>query len=320
MNALTVLVANAYQPHHLAKLRESFTDVHFVQLPKDGTVPAGGESAEVLLFLALTKPDLQRTLAGAPGIRWIHLSTAGFDWAMVPEVQARQIILTRSAEAKRDAVAEFTIAFIFQTSKRLPILQIAQAEHRWARPDPDFVRGKTVGIIGAGAIGCEVARLACALGMRVLGTKRHPETLPFFDQVLAPTALADVLAISDFVVLACPLTHETRSLIGAEQLRQMKPSAYLINIARGGILVEADLIRALQEGWIAGACLDAFEQEPLPADSPLWSAPNTIITPHCAYASPRNIDSVVEEFIVNLNHYRRGEPLRHLPKNLQLGY
>ncbi len=320
MNPLTVLVANAYQPHHLAKLRASFSDVNFVQLPKDGAVPVGGESAEVLLFLALTKPDLQRTLAGAPGVRWIHLSTAGFDWALVPEVEERKIMLTRSAEAKRDAVAEFTIAFIFQTSKRLPMLQNAQAEHRWARPDPDFVRGKTVGIIGAGAIGCEVARLAHALGMRVIGTKRNPEALPYFDQVLAPDALTQVFGAADFVVLACPLTHETRNLIGAEQLRQMKPSAYLINIARGGIIVEADLIHALQEGWIAGACLDAFEQEPLPPDSALWNAPNTIITPHCAYASPRNIDSVVDEFIVNLNHYRRNEPLRHLPKNLQLGY
>lgn len=320
MDALTVLVAAAYQPHHLATLRENFADVKFVQLAKDGTVPADGRDATILLFLALTKPDLQRTLAGAPKIRWIHLSTAGFDWAMVPEVTERNITLTRSAEAKRDAVAELTIAFIFQMSKRLPMLQVAQAEHRWARPDPDFVRGKTVGIVGAGAIGAEVARLAHALGLRVIGTKRNPEPLPYFEKLLPPSALSQVLAASDFVVLACPLTAETRNLIGADQLRQMKPTSYLINIARGGIVVESDLVRALQEGWIAGACLDAFETEPLPASSPLWDAPNAILTPHCAYASPRNIDSVVEEFIVNLNHYRRNEPLRHLPKNLALGY
>jgi phosphoglycerate dehydrogenase-like enzyme len=320
MVAQTVLVAAAYQPHHLASLRENFPDVNFVQILKDGSVPAEGKDASILLFLALTKPDLQRTLAGAPGIQWIHLSTAGFDWALVPEVAERRIILTRSAEAKRDAVAEFTLAFIFQVSKRLPMLAAAQAGRRWARPDPDFVRGKTVGIIGAGAIGAEVARLASALGLRVIGTKRNPESLPGFEMVLPPQDLPQVLAASDFLVLACPLTDETRGLIGAQALRAMKPTAYLINIARGGIIVEADLVRALQEGWIAGACLDAFEQEPLPADSPLWSAPNAIITPHCAYASPRNIDSVVEEFIVNFDRYRRNEPLRHLPKNLALGY
>ena len=320
MNSFTVLVANAYQPAHLASLRENFPDVRFVQLPKDGTVPAEGAGAQVLLFLAMTKPDLRRTLAGAPAIRWIHLSTAGFDWAMVDEVKERNIVLTRSAEAKRDAVAEFTIGAIFLLSKQFPVLQTAQVERRWSRPEPDFVRGKIVGIIGAGAIGCEVGRLASALGIHVLGTKRTPEPLPFFERVLAPEDLPDVLAQSDFVVLACPLTPETHNLIGAVQLQMMKKTAYLINIARGGIVVESDLLRSLQEGWIAGACLDAFDQEPLPTDSPLWSAPNTIITPHCAYASPRNIDSVVEEFIVNLGRFRRNEPLRHLPKNLMLGY
>ena len=320
MDSLIVLVAYTYQPAHLASLRENFPDVQFIQLPKDGAVPAEGARAQVLLYLAMTKPDLRRTLAGAPSIRWIHLSTAGFDWVMVDEVVERKIILTRSAEAKRDAVAEFTIGAIFLLSKRFPALQAAQAERRWSRPEPDFVRGKTIGIIGTGAIGCEVARLANALGMRVVGTKRAPEPLPFFERVLAPTELPDVLAQSDFVVLACPLTTETRHLIGATQLQMMKKTGYLINIARGGIIVESDLLRALNEGWIAGAFLDAFEQEPLPTDSPLWNAPNTIITPHLAYASPRNIDSVVEEFIVNLGHFRRNEPLRHLPKNLSLGY
>ena len=320
MNTITVLVARAYEPRHIASLQTHFPDIHFVQLAQDGTVPPGGEQAQALLFLALTKPDLRRTLAGAPRIRWIHLSTAGFDWALVPEVSERAILLTRSAEAKKEAVAEFTIGFIFQMSKQFPALRDAQLEHRWSRPTPDFVRGKTVGIVGTGAIGCEVARLAVGLGMRVLGTKRTPEPLPFFDRVLPPRELSTMLEQSDFVVLACPLTPETRNLFDAQQLRRMKPTAYLINIARGGIVVEADLVCALHEGWIAGACLDAFEQEPLPAESPLWTAPRTVITPHCAYASPRNIDGVVEEFIVNLNHYLRQEPLRHQPKNLELGY
>lgn len=320
MSPPTILVANAYKPHHLAKLREHFPELKFVQLPQDGTVPGDGKDASVLLFLALTKPELRRVLGDAPGIRWIHLSSAGFDWAMVPEVEEHHIILTRSAQAKRDAIAEFTIGLIFLASKQFPALQAAQRERLWTRPAPDFVRDKMVGVIGTGAIGCEVARLAHALGMRVIGTKRKPEPLPYFERVLPPHGLADLLGQSDFVVLACPLTAETRNLLGAVELRRMKPTAYLINIARGGIVVEDDLVRALQEGWIAGACLDVFEHEPLPPENPLWNTPNTIITPHCAYASPRNIDGVVEEFIVNLGHYLRQEPLQNTPKNPELGY
>ncbi len=320
MPALTVLVANRFEPRHLAHLREHFPRVNFVQLAKDGTVPAGGEDGTVLMFYGMTKADLSRCLAGAPGMRWVHLSTAGFDWGMVPEVQARSILMTRSAEAKKEAVAEFAIGLIFLVNKRFRALLQSQSEQRWLRCEPDLVRGKTLGVIGAGAIGCEIARLGAALGMRVLGTKRTPEPLSFFEQVLPPEGLPTVLQASDYVVVACPLTRETRGMIAAEQLRLLKKTAYLINIARGGIVVEADLLRALHEGWFAGACLDAFDQEPLPADSPLWTAPNTIITPHCAYASPRNVDGVVDEFVANLDRWLRGEPLQHTPKHLELGY
>jgi len=176
----------------------------------------------VLLFLALTKPDLRRTLAGAPQIRWIHLSTAGFDWALVPEVSERAIRLTRSAEAKKEAVAEFTIGFIFQMSKQFPALQAARASTAGHAPLRSLCAGKTVGLVGAGAIGCEVARLAAGLGMRVLGTKRTPEPLPYFERVLPPQELATLLEQSDYVVLACPLTPETRNLFDAQQLRRMK--------------------------------------------------------------------------------------------------
>ncbi|CAG0943468.1 partial Hydroxypyruvate reductase, partial [Anaerolineae bacterium] len=318
MKSLTVLVAHIYSPQHLACLRERFPDVTFVPIPKDGTIPAGAEDAQVLLFGGMRQPDASRALNGAPQVRWIHLSSAGFDWAIVPAVHERAIQLTRSAESKKQAVAEFVIGYLFMMEKRFPVLRQNQAAHVWSRPAPELLLGKTLGIVGAGAIGGEVARLATALGMRVIGTKRTPEPLPFFERVLGPDQTDELFTVSDYLALACPLTPETHGLVGSAHLRRMKKTAYLINVARGEVVVTLDLLIALQEKWIAGACLDVFEQEPLPPDSPLWEAPNTIITPHCAFASPRNLDGALEEFMANLDRFIRGSPLQHTPKHLEL--
>jgi phosphoglycerate dehydrogenase-like enzyme len=156
--------------------------------------------------------------------------------------------------------------------------------------------------------------------MRVIATKRNPETLPEFDEVLAVSALSQVLSQADFVVLACPLTSETRGLIGQAELAQMKKTAYLINVARGPIIVTKDLITALEEGHIAGAALDVFDQEPLPEDSPLWTTANLVLTPHISFSSPHTITRVLEEFAGNLTRYLAGQPLRNLMRSRTLGY
>jgi phosphoglycerate dehydrogenase-like enzyme len=156
--------------------------------------------------------------------------------------------------------------------------------------------------------------------MRVLGTKRTPVPLSHFDRVLGPDGLPALLKDSDFVVLACPLTPETQGMIGEAQLRTMKRSGFLINVARGGVIVEKDLVRALEEEWIAGACLDVFEEEPLPRGSQLWDMDNLIITPHISSSSPRMFDYAIAEFTDNLHRYLAGEPLRNQPKNIELGY
>lgn len=320
MSRLTVLVTSIYQPEHLAALRASFPDVRFTQLTQDGAVPADATAAEVLLRCYMSKPALRRALTEAPGIKWIHTCTAGFDQLLIPEIVERGLRVTRSAQTQNIPMAEFVIGYLFLVSKRFPDILRSQARHLWQPPDPDELGGKTIGIVGAGAVGVEVARRCAALGMRVIGTKRSPGPLPHFERVATPDGLPALLAESDYVLLSVPLTSETQGMIGEPQLHMMKPTAWLINIARGALIVEADLVRALRERRIAGACLDAFVHEPLPADSPLWDLDNLILTPHSSYRSPHGMTRGLEEFEANLRRYLNGEPLANPLKDPVLGY
>ena len=168
---------------------------------------------------------------------------------------------------------------------------------------------QVVGVVGLGTIGREIARLANSIGMRVIGTRNNPEPVPHVEKVYGADELRSVLSEADFVVLIAALTPETRGMIGKAELAAMKQDAYLINVARGAIVVEADLIEALQNGTIAGAALDVFETEPLPPESPLWKMENVIITPHIAGARPDYLHAVSEIFSKNLTRYISGEPL-----------
>jgi len=187
---------------------------------------------------------------------------------------------------------------------------------------PSGLHAKTVGIIGFGGIGREIARLSKAFGMKVLVTHRSARRsgqTGYVDEKYTLDGLTDMLGKSDFVVLALPLTHETIAMIGKKQLRSMKPTAFLINISRGKILDEAALVRALEEHWIAGAGLDVFETEPLPADSKLWELPNVILTPHIAGGMDRYIEQATAIFCENLMRYISGKRLLKVV-NKQKGY
>jgi phosphoglycerate dehydrogenase-like enzyme len=320
LSRLTVLLTRLYEAEHLTRLRDGFPDVHFAQISADAVVPADGARAEVLVRCYMSKPQLKGVLAAAPELRWIHTCTAGFDQLLIPEVVDRGLLVTRSARTHNVAMAEFVLGYMLSLAKRFPAMLAAQAARTWQPPDPDDLAGKTVGIIGAGAIGSEVARRCRAFDMRVIGLKRTPVPLPGFDRVDPPNGLPRMLAESDFVLLACPLTSETRGMIAAPQFKMMKPTAYLLNIARGGLVADEDLIRALREGWIAGAALDAFTVEPLPPESPLWTLERAIITPHCSYRSPGGTWRGLEEFESNLRRYLAGERLENQLKDPVLGY
>lgn len=251
----------------------------------------------------------------APHLRWIQLTSAGADRLLNSGFVEQGITVTTVSGLHATPIGEYVIGAILMFAKGAPRTMRAQLKREWTRFAPTEVRGKTVGIIGFGHIGEEVGRLAKALGCRVLATRRsatEPSSHPCADEVLPPSAMPRVLAESDYVVLSMPLTPETRGLIGERELRMMKPSAVLVNIARGAVVAEADLVRALREGWIAGAALDVFEREPLPADSPLWDLENAIITPHISGGTEIYNQRAVEIFCDNLRRYLAGEPLRNV--------
>jgi len=282
--------------------------------------------------IAAALDDIEIAVAGFPRdllpkarrLRWYQQWGAGADWLLrQPEVAKMDFILTNASGVHAIPISEHIVAFMLAFTRNLHQAIRAQAKHQWhrmAREEMDELAGKTMVLVGGGAIGERTAYLAQALGMRVLGVRRHPEVgHPAIAAMYGADQLMAVLPLADFLVLTIPLTRETRHMIGEAELRAMKRSAIIINIGRGGTIDEQALIRALQEGWIAGAGLDVFEREPLPADSPLWDMPNVIITSHYSGRTPRYLERGMEIFLDNLRRYRAGEPLRNVVDK-KLGY
>jgi phosphoglycerate dehydrogenase-like enzyme len=281
-------------------------------------------ATEVLytFFLPRDAPEL------ATRLRWIQLHTAGADHILDQPIMDRDVAITTSSGIHATPIAEYVLASMLAHRWQVPMWTRCQREGEWpsgrwnlyARPE---LRGATLGIIGYGSIGREVGRLGHAFGMRVLALHRSagradqgyavgdtgdPEgSLP--ERFYPPTALHEMLGRCDYVVIALPLTPATLHLIGEAELRAMKPTSYLVNIARGPIVDEGALVRALRGGWIAAAGLDVFEEEPLPDDSPLWDLENALISPHVAGFTPHYDERATALFAQNLARYLAGEPL-----------
>ncbi|MCX7855515.1 MAG: D-2-hydroxyacid dehydrogenase [Anaerolineae bacterium] len=312
-------------PDHLIEhLRESVCriapDCEIVPVGPDGEISESLEEADVLfLRWGLSPEATRRLIAQTPNLRWVHTISAGVDHLLFPELRESDTILTNASGVFNIPIAETVVAYILAVVKRLPEFWARQREHRWEKLPLRELRDLTVGIIGLGDIGAEVARLCRAFGMRVLGLRRRPAPSDIADEVMPPDRLHDLLARSDFVVIAVPLTAETRGMIGRAELAAMKPDAWLINISRGAIVDEEALIEALREGRIGGACLDVFVQEPLPPESPLWDLPNVIITPHNSWSSPHIEEREIDLFLENLRRYVAGEPLLNVVDK-QAGY
>ena len=317
---VTVFINHLYERPHIERLQERFPQTHFVHLPKTPPWPPEIADGEVLLFAGLKKPELSELLRSAPSIGWIHTGSAGFDWVAVPEVETRGIVVSRSADVMSIPMAEFAFGAILAHAKHLPELYDAQRRHAWEPPMHAELYGKTLLIIGTGSIGSRVGALGRAFGMRAVGVKRDGASLPTMDEVHRPDAIDRLLPGADYVVLATPATPETRGMIDARRLALMSPHAYLVNIARGALLVEDDLVAALEAGQIAGACLDAFTVEPLPTDHPLWDAPNVFISPHASYRTPEIRARVFQEFGDNLERFLAGEPVANTMRHPSLGY
>ncbi len=248
---------------------------------------------------------------GLQGVRWFHTFSAGTDAGAFKAMLDRGTVLTNSSGASAPSIAQYVLAMMLYRTKPIEQWRKQQARGEWDQLPAGELTGQTCGIVGTGAIGGEVARLAKAFGMHTLGMRRSPKRTRWIDDQVPPAGLQRLLRESDFVVLACPLTPQTERLIGERELRAMKSTATLINVSRGRVCDEPALIRALGEGWIAGAILDVFAVEPLPADSALWSMPNVIVTPHNAGPSPLNMGRVMDIFLDNLARFAAGRPLRN---------
>lgn len=264
---------------------------------------------------------LDHVVGRSPKLRWIHSASAGVDRVSTPIVRERGLTVTNARGVFSRPIAEYVVMMSLAIARRLPHLLELQRERTWQPLRGRELSELTVGIVGYGSIGEEVARLLAPFGCRILATRRHPERGAGEQQVelMGLDQLDALLEASDIVVVAAPLTDATAGLIGAEQMGRMREDAWLINIARGRLLDELALRRALEAGWIGGAVLDVFSEEPLPPDSPLYSTPNLVITPHTSWASDRVIERTVDLFVDNLRRDVAGEPLRNLV-DLDAGY
>ena len=290
-------------------------------LPEDRIVPVPGDDlsavsdAEVA-FGGWSVDRLRAVLAGMPKLRWIHTFSAGVD-RYLPELATHErILLTNNSGAYDVPIAEHVIAMIFAAAKKVPEHLAAQGRHEWQRESPHAeVRGATLVILGLGSIGTELARLAAGVGMRVVGIRRDARAdrpAPGVERIVPPERLAEAAADADYLAVAAPLTPQTKGMVSAEVLRALKPTAWVINIARGPIVDEAALVAALAEKRIGGAALDVFDTEPLPETSPLWSLDNAIITPHISNSSPRLRARSLALVTENVRRFKAGEPLLNL--------
>jgi len=287
----------------LQLLRASVPDVEFVACEPDGTPPPTG--SEILVALAYDAGGMERALA--PSVRWVHLLGAGADGFPLDAVGERTLTCSRGASAP--AIAEFVLAVMLAFEKQLPQSWINQPPERWNLARLGGLKGRTVGVVGLGAIGTEVARRAMAFDMRVVALRRTqaPAPLPEVEMV---HSLHELLGRSDHVVVAAPATAATDKLFDAAAFAAMKPGSHLVNISRGTLVDQDALQAALESGRPAMASLDVVDPEPLPAGHPLYAHPRVRLSPHISWSSPETMERTVALFADNLRRYRAGEALQ----------
>lgn len=303
--------------------------MRFVQLSRDGRVHDEGdashgslEHARVLFRGGMPAAVLDHVVGRAPRLEWIHSYSAGVERVATSLVRSRGLIVTNGRGVFSRPIAEYLVMMLLAIQRRLPQLLELQRERTWQPLPGRELASITVGIVGFGSIGAEVASMLAPFGTPIIATRRHPERGAGEHpnvELLALDQLDELLRRSDAVLVTAPLTEETAGLIGAHELQEMKEGAWLFNIARGRLVDEVALRRALEAGWIGGAVLDVFTEEPLPPESPLYETPNVIITPHTSWASDRVLDRSLDLFVDNLHRFTAGRPLRNVV-DLEAGY
>ena len=330
--ALSPILSARYRSRDLERIRAAAPGARIVTVSVEGLADGPLDDVEVMLRGWISSDAFDRILTRAPRLSWVHSATSGVERALTPSALERGVVVTNARGVFSRPIAEYVVMMILAVSRRLPQLLELQRERTWQPLEGTELRDVTVGIVGLGSIGRAVGALATAFGCRVVAVRRRgdagegtaaasgtsdvdadatdrPLGEVMLDRVGGPETLPELLAESDFVVLAAPLTPETEEMINAETLALVKPGAWLINVARGRLIDERALIRALRDGQLGGAVLDTFRDEPLPPMSSFYDLPNVIVTPHTAWSSGRVLDRSVELFCDNLRRFAAGEPL-----------
>jgi phosphoglycerate dehydrogenase-like enzyme len=272
--------------------------------------------ATVLLVYNGRRDLLNRALISCPRLRWVHIMSAGINHLLSEALDRVPAIITNTKGVFSPSLGEWALGAMLYYAKNLRRLIRSQTEGRWDPFDVSMIFGKTVGIIGYGDIGRAVACRAHAMGMRILGlTRRGPQsgaTDEFAERIFPPAEIIDMIKQCDYIVVAAPLTSDTRGLVGESEIAAMKPEAVLINVGRGPVIDKDALIRALTEKKIKGAALDVFHREPLPEGDPLYSLENVLLSPHCADHTPGWMDHALNLFLENFERYRAGKPLKNV--------
>jgi phosphoglycerate dehydrogenase-like enzyme len=276
--------------------------------------------ADVLLAWDFTSGALRSAWSGADRLRWVHTASAGVDKVLTPEVRSADVVVTNSRGVFETPIAEYVTGLVLVRAKDMVGTWRRQQRRQWEHRDTHSVVGRTAVVVGVGPIGRAVGRMLSAVGLRVRGVGRSRRTSdPDFGDVAAADELRAVVGGADYVVLVAPLTEQTRGMVDAEVLAAMPATAFLVNVGRGELVVERDLVDALRRGSIAGAALDVFENEPLPADSPLWDLPDVVVSPHMAADTVGWRDDLAALFLDNLRRWTADEPLRNVVDK-RLGY
>ncbi len=315
---MNIISTFQFSPASLKTLREA-ADADVQCITNDDEFLTRLQEADVLCSYWV--PENWRNLTKR--LRWLQCSAAGVDSLLPTGVLNADsgITVTTAVGINTIPIGEYVLGSMLMFNRTWPEMVRLQGRHIWPRSINWYnlgrreLAGQTLGIIGLGSIGRRVAQLGRAFGMSILATRRTMQTGeqdPDVDFLYETAQLHEMLGKSDYVVIAVPLTQETDHFIGEAELRAMRPNTYLVNVARGRVIDEQALIRALREGWIAGAGLDVTEEEPLPSDSPLYTMPNVILTPHVSGASVNYDARLTELFADNLRRFRAGQELRNL--------
>ncbi len=307
---LTVLLGEELGSANLTRLRTQFPNVNFHFCVEDAEWIEVAPHAQIIFSKRFPLPALE----AARDLRWVQAGTAGVDRLLEAKLPERGVELTNASGAHGDPISEMILSHMLAFATGLHTLLRAQSEARQLQKqvlkEKFELGGQTLCVVGLGDIGGTLARKAAALGMQVTGVRRSKRPAPGVEKLYSPTELTQALGEADHVALCLPLTAETRHFIGAAELQAMRDTAYIYNVGRGGSIEPDALIQALQKGWIAGAGLDVTDPEPLPADSPLWTMPNVILSQHTSGMSPHNANRITDIFAANLTRFLAGEHLQ----------